>query len=307
MKRLNRVLFPTDFSEPARHALAAALDVASASGAELHLLHVVVLHRFDPAGVDDSLLQLQNEIQASWEKRAAERLRDTADGAGDLRTVTVQQRAVSAADAILEYAGEKEIDLVVMGTHGRRGASHLLLGSTAEEVVRHADCPVLTVRQDSEPRLLTRSERLLVPLDFSEHSRRALHLAQVFAAESGAVLDLLHVVEQLVHPAFYATGKSSLLEVDSELRGRCLDNLQRLAAEAGGPDVKHESHVVEGRAAAEIVRFAEEHRSGGIVIATHGLTGLKHLLLGSVAESVVQRAPCPVLTFKAFGRSFLDR
>jgi nucleotide-binding universal stress UspA family protein len=176
----------------------------------------------------------------------------------------------------------------------------------AEEIVRRAECPVLTVRHDSEPRLMTRARRLLVPIDFSDHSRRALAMAQTFAAEAGAAIDLLHVVDQMVPPAFYQTGKTSLLEIDRGLADRCRENLRDLAAEAGGPAVATAEHVVSGRAASEIVRFAEENGNDLIVIATHGLTGLKHFLLGSVTEKVVRSARCPVLTFKADNRSFLD-
>jgi nucleotide-binding universal stress UspA family protein len=308
VKGLSRVLFPTDFSDNARNALAAALDVTAAADAELHLLHAVVLHGYDPVAVGDRLEKLEAEVLDRLEKYADTELRrvvevDTAD---EMKTVTVERRGTSAAAVILEYAREIAADLIVMGTHGRRGPTHMLLGSAAEEVVRHADCPVLTIRRDSEPRLLTRAKRMLVPVDFSDHSQRALAMAQTFAERAGATIDLLHVIEQIVHPAFYSTGKTSLLELDSELAERCRDNLVKLAEEAGGPQVPVTPHVVEGRATREIVRFAEEHGSDVIVIATHGLTGLKHFLLGSVTTKVVRRAPCPVLTYKAFGRSFLD-
>jgi nucleotide-binding universal stress UspA family protein len=307
VKRLSRVLFPTDFSESARHAMAAALEVATVAEAELHLLHAVVLHQYDPVAAGDKLDELENEILQRWEGLAAAQLRKVADGGGGARTiVTAERRGTSAAAVILDYVREVEADLVVMGTHGRRGPSHLLLGSTAEEVVRHADCPVLTIRQESEPRFVTRARRLLVPVDFSDHARRALAMAKTFAREAGAGIDVLHVIEQLVHPAFYTTGKTTLLEVDEGLGDRCRENMAKLFAAAGGPEIPAEYHVVEGKAAREIVRFAEDHGSDAIVIATHGLTGLKNFLLGSVTAKVVRRAPCPVLTYKAFGRSFLD-
>jgi len=308
LKRLSRVLFPTDFSDSARHALAAALEVATVAEAELHLLHAVVLHQYDPVVVGDKLDELEDEIAARWEGFAAAKLREVASGddGGGLAIVTAERRGTSAAAVVLEYVREIGADLVVMGTHGRRGPTHLLLGSTAEEVVRHADCPVLTIRRESEPRFVTRAKKLLVPVDFSEHAQRSLAMAKAFAERAGASIDVLHVIEQLVHPAFYTTGKNTLLELDKGLEGRCRENMAKLFADAGGPEVPAEYHVVEGKAAREIVRFAGDHGSDAIVIATHGLTGLKNFLLGSVTARVVRRAPCPVLTYKAFGRSFLD-
>ncbi|MFO7653864.1 MAG: universal stress protein [Candidatus Krumholzibacteriia bacterium] len=323
MRRLEQVLFPTDFSAAAQQAMPAAVEIAAAAGAELHVFHALVLHEHGPDGNDARLRELEREIANRAETYAEQQLLDLQgvaggvqrDGARDAvpgrvpaasiaRIVTAQRRATSAADGILDHARRLQPDLIVMGTHGRRGASHLLLGSAAEEVVRYADCPVLTVREGVGARMLSEGRRFLVPVDFSRHSARALEMARVFAAQAQARIDLLHVIEQIVHPAFYTTGKSSLLQLDPRLADRCRENLEKLAEEADGPDVPIDYHVVEGRAVRDIVTFAEQHHSDAVVIATHGLTGLPHFLLGSVAEKVVRRAPCPVLTHKAFGRSF---
>ncbi len=80
-------------------------------------------------------------------------------------------RGFSTAPAILEYAKHNDIDLIVMGTHGRRGLGHLFLGSVAEEVVRLSSVPVLTVRERETPKPFEKMRRLLVPLDFSQHAR----------------------------------------------------------------------------------------------------------------------------------------
>ena len=84
------------------------------------------------------------------------------------------KRGISAAPAILEYASEKDVDLIIMGTQGRRGLAHILLGSIAEEVVRMADCPGVTRREQESVKPIKAFEQILVPVDFSEHSATAI-------------------------------------------------------------------------------------------------------------------------------------
>lgn len=307
MQRLERVLFPTDFSACADQALAVALDLARSNDAELHLLHAVVLHAYDPERTSAQLAECEEEVVRRWQEIAAERLAGAAGRDQPApRLVIEQRRGVSAANVILAYAREHDSDLVVMGTHGRRGPSQLLLGSVAEQVVRRCECPVLTVRERTDPQLISAVERILVPVDFSDHAQRALANAKYLAAAVGASVQLLHVVEQVIHPSFYAVGKTTLTQLDPELPVRCRQHLAAWFDTTPGPPVPAEYHVSEGKAVSEIVRFAEQDGSDLIVIATHGLGGLQHFLLGSVTEKVVRRAPCPVLTVKAFGRSFLD-
>jgi nucleotide-binding universal stress UspA family protein len=82
--------------------------------------------------------------------------------------------------------------------------------------------------------------------------------------------------------------------------------METLLQKAKGPEVAADLHVIEGHAAADIVRFAESHHSDLIVIATHGRTGIEHMLLGSITEKVVRRAPCPVFTVRTFGKSLVE-
>jgi nucleotide-binding universal stress UspA family protein len=188
-----------------------------------------------------------------------------------------------------------------MGTHGRRGLGHLFLGSTAEEVVRFATCPVLTIRELEKERPAEKRERILVPVDFSEHSKAALSHAKGVAAVYGARLDVLHVIEETVHPAFYGTGMTDIVELRPDIVVKAKAAMEKLFNDTPGPEVKVEYHAVIGRAHQEIVQYATLEEKDLIIIATHGLSGLERMLLGSVAEKVVRRAPCPVLTVKASG------
>jgi len=193
-----------------------------------------------------------------------------------------------------------------MGTHGRRGLRRLLLGSTAEEVVRTAPCPVLIVRHEEVAATGPHGQpALLVPIDFSQHARVALHHAKELAGLFKARLNLLHVVEEQLHPAFYNTGVLSVYDLIPNLEAQVREELETFYRETKGPDLPMEIHVRHGHAAHEIVAFAEEAMPLLVVMATHGLRGVGHFLMGSVAEKIVRLSPVPVLTVKSFSKRLL--
>lgn len=150
-------------------------------------------------------------------------------------------------------------------------------------------------------------QRILVPIDFSEHSTRALAHAREIAASHGARLDLLHVIEEPVFPSFNTLG-AAVYGKPVGLRQMVQAALEELVEERGEPDVEagFGYHVPRGRVAEEIAQFAKEHDIDLIVMASHGLTGLQQLMLGSIAERVVRAASCPVLVVKAFGKSLVE-
>ncbi len=152
--QLKKILMPTDFSACANAALAHAVDLAEQFDAELHLLHVVVLHQDDPHSPGHSFPGLE-ELHQRMEEAASSEMKRSVDErrAAGLKIVEAQTRHIAAAPAILDYAAREDVDLIVLGTHGRRGLRRFLLGSVTEEVVRSASCPVLTYRQDKEHNL----------------------------------------------------------------------------------------------------------------------------------------------------------
>ena len=307
MLKIQTILHPTDFSPSSRQALAHAVFLARQYDAELHLLHAVVWGGDDPdperAFPDPD--QVLARIVAGAKSEMAALLAPHRDE--PLRVREVQERGVYAGPVILDYAEEHAVDLIVVGTHGRRGPGRLMMGSVAEEVVRHASCPVLTVRAHREAADVAALERLLVPFDFSDHARTALAYARELAQTYGASLDLLHVIETHVYPTFYGNlGADSALKRVGELRQRVSAEMERIYADTAGPQVPHRIATADGRPAVEISRYAAEQRSGLVVLSSHGLSGLERLLLGSTAEGVVRSAPCPVLTVKPFGRSLIQ-
>jgi nucleotide-binding universal stress UspA family protein len=145
MINLRTILVPSDFSECSDEALQYGLELARRFGASLHLLHVVPDPVAQPWAAEGFSVPVF-EVVEKWQKQAEERLRGTVPDADRHRVTVVSVIATPYAE-ILAYAAAHDVDLIVMGTHGRSGVSHLLLGSIAERVVRRAPCPVLTVRR----------------------------------------------------------------------------------------------------------------------------------------------------------------
>jgi nucleotide-binding universal stress UspA family protein len=305
MLRIKKVLYPTDFSHCAGHALPHTLHFTNTYGAELHLLHALVLHEADPSNLSHRLPDME-ELYLVLEEHAETQLKTAIEehGRAGLTIKSAQVRAISAAGAILDYATENEIDLVVMGTHGRRGLRRLLLGSVAEEVVRLAPCPILAVPEREAGASPDHVERIVVPVDFSEHAKLALAYAVQLADAYGAQLHLLHVVDEVVYPDFYPPVIPSGGSITEELRDQSLERMRGLLSGFEGADAA--VHVRAGRAAPEIADFAEGQSADLVVIASHGLTGISHVLLGSVTEQLIRRAPCPVFTVKGFGRKLFE-
>lgn len=292
MLAIRRILFPTDFSECAEQAFTQAAHLAERFDAELHVLNVGLPHvesANDPMG----FLELVDEAPHTQSDAAF-----TAETGA--RVVHAQVRVLSPAAGILDYASAHDIDLIVMGTHGRRGLNRLLIGSVAEEVVRLARCPVFTIRASEDAPV--RFERILAPVDFSAFSSVAVAYAKALAALYGARLDLLHVVEEVTLPGPY--GIEPMPTVTSGVADRAQEALLQMAAALPG-EVPVEAHVLVGHAARDVLDFAAIRHTDLVVIATHGRTGIARLLLGSVAEKVVRMAPCPVFTIKSFGKRLM--
>ncbi len=302
MLKVRSILFPTDFSECAESAFTHAAYLADRFQAELHVLHVISSEALDEESPLSCFPLTEEEVAEQLHLSVGKRLEAAVGARRDegVRVLSAHLTRPSVAEGILEYAATHDIDLIVMGTHGRRGIRRLLMGSVAENVVRHASCPVLTVRGVQESAKKPEVNRILVPIDFSDHSYPALAYARDLASLYGAHLDLLHVVEETELPHVYSV-EPPLVPVP-EVRARALEALKALASETRVLGVPADGFVSLGNPVNEILDFAETREHDLIVIATHGLTGLKHLLLGSVAEKVIRMALCPVFTVRSFGK-----
>lgn len=299
---LDNVLIPTDFSACADHALTHAVEIADRFGAQLHLLHVV--NELDPDwyGIPDAQ-ERASELRDQIKAEARERLQKLAPERDlyDFETTVSLQLSFDVADSITEYVKERDIDLAVMGTHGRKGLDRLMLGNVANKIVRHAPCPVMTVREEvpwmGEDEEVAFQD-VLAPIDFSDHSKEALRTAKTFASTYQSRLHMLFVAEKRTVPTFSDTGIPglSVVEMDPEIVKNAEEALEQLNQNVGGPEVEGNYHVREGDVSQDIVDFAETRGVDLIVMATRGLTGVSRFLLGSNTERIVRVAPCPVLT-----------
>lgn len=281
MSLFSTLLYPTDFSACAEAALPYALEVA-AFGEALHLLYVDTPHdSVEPSGAGRRLDELVGAVQT--------------------HTVTAVERDLAPGVAILHYAEQHDVDLIVMGTHGRRGLSRLLLGSTAREVVQLAPCPVLTVRRGpaGAPPSRLQDGGVLVAIDFSDTSREALRHAVRLADALDLRLDLLHVIEDLFRPVGYGYTLRSVYDVEPDIEERLAEAMGVFRQEVAS-DFRNYGpiEILPGPPAKAIVEVADRLGSGLIVLGTKGRRGFDHLVLGSVAEAVIRTAPCPVLSIK---------
>jgi len=299
-----------DFSGYARQALTCAVPLARRHRAKISLVHVVQpptvsAWRGIPGGGHYLGMAVNRLVEV-----AKTHLNDLAS---ELVPREVRGRMIvregNATAEVVDLAKSLKVDLIVLSTTGHSGLKRIMLGSTAERILRHADCPVLTVRRqldESAKRLLALQKplyperlswrRILVPLDFSPTSLWALTVAVQLAKESGARLLLLHVVE----PSPYPTGMEGavLVESDVAITKRARRQLQHVARRFIPKSALASSLIGRGRAADVIVETAEEKDADLIVLATHGHTGLDRLLMGSTAEQVVRKAKYPVFVVR---------
>ncbi len=303
-----KILATTDFSDGSRDGVRYAISLADKLGATVALLHVI-----EPCtwlSELGSLLPLpeDSEVVASARAQLATLAKRESKGAVAV-TCSVSVRTGNPFHAITTAALERAADLIVIATHGHTGAERFLLGSTAERVVRHAACPVLTVR--TRPKPDRRNEtlpfmlgKILVPTDFSKLSDDALPWAGLLSARLGAEIVLLHVVESF--PLSYLPARERTSDALVQLTEKSEGDLEHTARRMRKSTGANVSVVVrDGHPFEVICQTAKTLGADLIVLTTHGHTGLKHVLLGSTAERVVRHAPCPVLTVRGLNQKIL--
>lgn len=275
-----------------------AIPLARQIGGKITLLHVLDWQA--DSGIS-SAMGVMNAIGQSADatKRRLDRLakKIIPEALLDSTVVRVARPHLEIAKA----ARDLKMDVIVISTHGHTGLKRVFLGSTADRVVRHATCPVLTVRSvpgKKSPDLKKRSlapvfKRILVPVVFSDQAEPSVRFAANLAKIMRAKLTLLHVVAPL--PLNATKYRAEIRAYDAEIKADAKKQLQALAATI--PGVRTQILVRQETPYYGVINAANELKSDLIVIPTRGFTGLKNFLLGSTAEKVVRNATCPVLTF----------
>lgn len=290
---MSNVLLGTDFSVSADAALVQAANLAARTGGEVVVTHVrphkdaippMLLEAYETSGIEAT-----EAIAQALDERC-ETIR--AKGARANQTILIGDPPA----ALAEYAASIGADLIVVGSLGKTGLERLLLGSVAERTVRYARTPVLIARADTGAAHGYRS--IVVATDFSETADAALDMACEVATDDGRV-ELFHVMmpAQAIGVGF-GTGPISPATTQK---------LQEWADEAARARIaRHRSERVRlefsstlGPIAGSILDKLDERAFDLVVLGSHGRTGFKRLLLGSVAEKVIRHAPCSALVVPA--------
>jgi nucleotide-binding universal stress UspA family protein len=288
--RLKSILCPVDFSEFSAVAYEYALSLAEYYQARLICLHIVELWKYpfaDYAASEADYAKASRALTEGGEVRLKEFVNKYA-GKGVKPQLVVRQG--NASDCTLWFAQQDSVDVIVMGTHGRRGFDRLVLGSTADRVMRKAGCPVLVVSNPSQnattigPDGKHRLNRILYCTDFSHNSEGARGYATSLAAEYRAELTLLHV----------ANNVSDLARADAIIAERTTE-LDKLVSETERKNVDVKTMVRFGKPYEEIVRHAQEGRASLIIMTARGGDAADRAIFGSTTYRVIQLGPCPVL------------
>jgi nucleotide-binding universal stress UspA family protein len=287
MADLRRILCPTDFSEFSDIAFRYALSIAQHCRGKLFVEHVVELWQHPEAAFVPAhyYVEFRSHLLHKGEEELQRFVKNHANNG--IRPEAVVEQGI-AADAILALAEAQEVDLIVMGTHGRRGFDRLMVGSVTERVLRKASCPVLAVHKPSPDFLSLREQdpirlnRILFCTDFSENSRRALGHALSLTAEYNAELTLLHVLKDIPGASI----------IDEAIAMEQLNNLIPPEKPKAG---RIRSMVRKGSAYEQIIQFSLETQPDIVIMAVHGRGSLNLAVFGSTTYRVIQLGPCPVL------------
>jgi nucleotide-binding universal stress UspA family protein len=293
---ITRILCPVDFSESSHHALGHAVALAQWYGAQITVLHVSELFPV-PAVLPGN----PSPVIGPYVSRDAviadiKQFTEPLKGSGVPIDVALSEGAV--VRTIVETAAQLPADLIVMGSHGRGGVEHLVLGSVTEKVLRKAHCPVLIVPPaEAAPQTAVRVRRILCPVDFAPSSMKALTYALSLAQETDATLILVHVLESVPDERVAVS-----FDVLEHLRLREQDARARLRAAI--PDEARnwchpEEVIASGKAYREILRLAHDTHPDLIVMGVAGHNVFERMFFGSTANQVVRRAACPVLTLRS--------
>jgi len=290
MLHIERILCPVDFSEIAASTYGSAQSLARHYGAKLFLQHVVefALPYYEYYAPAAYLVELRGTIRDNAEKKLQEFAKsNTRDGVHP--ECIVSEGWVTSA--ILSVASAQKVDLIVLGTHGVKGVDRGALGSVADKVLRKAGCPVLVSRRRERHGAAPEGahdsiqlQRAVYCTDFSDPSHGALEYARSVAAEYGAELTLLHVVEDAQSPARLDKAVASATK-----------RLESLIQPKRGKSAGIKTLVRVGRAYEQIIQHASETQADLIIMAVRGRNALDLAVFGSTTYRVIQLGPCSVL------------
>jgi nucleotide-binding universal stress UspA family protein len=285
--KLNQLLAATDLSAPASHAVERAALIAKESGASLCLLHVA---NFGPL---ERLRNFMQDTSALLEQRVLDVVHDRlvaqAEALIKRYDISVNARAVSGS--LLTVLSDAPADMVVCGARGENFMRHVLLGSTAERMLRRTQRPILVVKQAAHEPYKT----VLIPVDFSSSSLRAIKHAQILAPQAEIILLHAYEVPFEGQLRYASVDDSTINEYLLAAKREAVASMDALCREAGLALGDARYVVMHGDPSASVVEQEQVQSSDLIVMGKHGENLFEELLLGSVTKHVLNECQCDVL------------
>lgn len=289
MLEIKLIHCPVDFSEFSIRAYLYALSLAEHYGAKLVAQHVIEISHYpfaDYAAASGDYAEFSRSLREGGKQRLQEFVKAHSHDAIQPELVVHEG---TAPDCILAHAEKYKADLIVIGTHGRRGYDRLVLGSVTNRVMRRASCPVLAISNsqqksvgDGEAKHQLR--RILFCTDFSQNSERAFNYAVSATREYDAELTLLHVVEDTRNPSKAQAAIATATE-----------QLDKMIQTEIGKAPKIKTVVRMGKPYQQIIELAVETQTDTIVMGVRGRGAVDLAVFGSTTYRVLQLGPCPVL------------
>lgn len=277
---MKKILIPTDFSEQATNATEFALDLAIKNSAELVFLHVVeypTTSSFNVMGASSQGARLESDIfTVEMINSAKKKLEGLVDKYGAGITIHTRVEVGNPFSSISKILTDHNVDLIVMGTKGVSDLAEILIGSNTEKVVRYSKCPVITIK---ESRKLSDIKNIVYASNMNDDQLSVVASLKGIQEMLGATIHLLKVNT----PGGFETTRELTKQLENFVSKAGLKNYTT--------NIYNDVNEEDG-----IMYFAEDINADMIALATHGRTGLSHLLSGSIAEDIVNHAKRPVWT-----------
>ena len=293
MIAIKKILCPVDFFPASDAAVSYAAALAGNYEASIHLLHVIT-----PVAVGTYEYAIDTaEIMKSIEERSTDELKKLAAKVKEASISCEFQICVGDVyDEIKRAIEVARPEIVVMGTHGRRGVERWFMGSTTEKLLRHSPVPLITISAAGEKQAAPRFQRILVTTDFSDGTPDALAYAFSVAQENESQISLLHVIHDVA------------ADVSGKYRDSLIEGVHKQLNDLVPAEAKNwcdvNTRVDTGIPYRIILRILEDEKIDLVVMNIHGKGMLDRALLGSTAERVVRVAPCPVMLIPPMKRKF---
>ena len=281
----HNILFATDLADRDMSAFEIASELAMKAKSRLIVTHVV-----DPNNSSSTQLEMAKRKLAAYVPE---------DISVDFEHLLKQG---DACECILQSVREKDIDLLILGTHGRDGLERAFFGSVAEKIIRKSSVPVMTIREARPSFPSHENPKLLVPIDFSVYGYAALEYATKLAISTGGEITIVHVddsdhsaTKQFPHGQPGSTDRQK--QIWHQLKGYAPSSSK----------ISHTHKLLKGDPAREIIEYANAKHFDFVVQGTHGRSGIRRAIMGSVAENIVRHVNCPVISIRPEEQQSISR